>query len=91
MRQIPPAAVRQPAAHAHHGRFQTPFGAADLPLRVDFWAEDFWSEDFWAEWCSFCRRIAPVIDQAAAFELRLRVGRLDTEAEPDLGRASAST
>ncbi len=41
--------------------------------------------DLWAAWCAPCRMMAPVLDRAAAsLEPRLRVAKLNTEAEPEL-------
>lgn len=50
---------------------------SDLPLLVDFWSE----------WCGPCKMMAPVFAQAAAeLEPEMRLGKLDTEAEPALAQ-----
>lgn len=41
--------------------------------------------DFWAEWCGPCKMIAPIVEQLAEdFDGRLKVGKLDADANPDI-------
>lgn len=48
---------------------------ADLPVLTDFWAA----------WCAPCRLIAPIIEELAGeYEGRLKVAKVDVDANPDL-------
>lgn len=41
--------------------------------------------DFWAEWCGPCKMIAPLVDQIASeYEGKLRVGKMDADANPQI-------
>ncbi len=41
--------------------------------------------DFWAEWCAPCRRLSPVVAQLAAeYDGKLRVAKVDVDANPEI-------
>ncbi len=53
--------------------FERHLAKSDLPLIVDFWAP----------WCAPCKMMAPAYERAAAtLEPRVRLAKLNTEAEP---------
>ena len=50
---------------------------ADVPVLVDLWAE----------WCGPCKMLEPVLESIATEQAgRLRVTKLDYDAEPEIGR-----
>ncbi|MFH1571280.1 MAG: thioredoxin [Gemmatimonadota bacterium] len=41
--------------------------------------------DFWAAWCGPCRMVGPIVDELAReYAGRLKVGKVDVDAEPRL-------
>jgi len=50
---------------------------SDLPVLVDFWAE----------WCMPCKMLGPVVDDLAnAWAGKVKVGKVDVDAEGDLAQ-----
>ena len=44
--------------------------------------------EFWAPWCTYCRRLGPVMEQVAKqYGPRLLIEQINTDEEPDLARA----
>lgn len=61
--------------HVDASTFESEVLRSDIPVLVDFWAA----------WCPPCRLIAPVLDELATrHEGRLKVAKLDVDAEPGL-------
>jgi thioredoxin len=44
--------------------------------------------DLWAAWCGPCRMVSPIVDEIAEdYAGRLKVGKIDVDAEPELATA----
>lgn len=42
--------------------------------------------DFWAPWCAPCRMFSPIIDEVAAENPQIAVGKVNVDENPDLAR-----
>ena len=43
--------------------------------------------DFWAPWCTYCRRIAPAVDQVAGqYGEQMVVGKVNVDEQPELAK-----
>ena len=74
---------------ASHNTEQTVAMGAAIPVTdATFEAEVLRSPiltvlDLWAEWCMPCKRIAPILDEiAAAYQGKIRIAKLDVDANP---------
>ena len=55
--------------------FQTEVAESDIPVLLDMWAA----------WCGPCRMVSPIVDELAGeYAGRIKVGKLDVDAEPGI-------
>ena len=63
---------------------------ATINLTLDTFEETVMSDgitfvDFWAEWCGPCKMFGPIFEKASDANPDIRIGKVDTEAEQQLG------
>ncbi len=57
------------------GNFEQEVLNSNLPVLIDFWAE----------WCAPCRMVDPIVEEIANdYEGKLKVGKLDVDANPQV-------
>jgi thioredoxin len=58
--------------------FQTEVVESDVPVLLDLWAA----------WCGPCRMVSPIVDELAGeYAGKIKVGKVDVDAEPELAGA----
>ena len=58
--------------------FQSEVADSDLPVMIDMWAA----------WCGPCRMVSPIVDELAGdYAGRIKVGKIDVDAEPAIAAA----